>query len=181
MLTASFSQIENSSDPLKKIDTDVELKPEFFERGKELIIEAKNVHANIQLFYNEPYVVANFQVEADVVAPSTRSLKPVKLHEKFSFVENYSLTEPTQEELDDNGMIVKVDNDQIDLQTAIEDNILLHLPTTLLTKEERDDDVYPEGSGWNVISEDKYNEELSHRENPAFAKLKKLLPDEDKK
>lgn len=177
MLTVSFSQVKYNQDPLKKIDEDVELRPEFFERGKDLVIEVNNVHAKGQLFYQEPYVIGDFDVEADVVAPSSRSLKPVKLHEKFHFTENYSLKEPTQQELDDNGgMIVKVKNDEIDLQTAIEDNILLHIPTTLLTDDESKGE-FPEGQGWNVISQDKYEEMQDKKINPAFASLKSLLSD----
>jgi len=42
----------------------------------------------------------NFQVEADVVAPSSRSLAPVPMHLNFSFTENYLDREPTNEEND---------------------------------------------------------------------------------
>ena len=181
MLTYSYSQIRNSHAPLTHIDTDVELSPEFFERSKNLIIDAKNVHVTGDFFYQEPFVTGNFTVNADVVAPSTRSLEPVKFHEEFSFTENYSETEPTQEQLEEEETIVVVKDDKIDLQTAVEDQLLLHLPSVILTEEEEKDDIFPKGDDWKVISEEDYQNEQSNRENPAFAKLKDLFKDKSDK
>ena len=51
MLEISFSKIENASEPLTHIERDVEMRPEFFKRSKELLIDAKNVHLSGDLFY----------------------------------------------------------------------------------------------------------------------------------
>lgn len=98
------------------------------------------------LFYQEPFVTGSFHVAADLVVPSSRSLKPVNYHEDFTFTENYLDRKPTKEELEENDTIVQVENDQIDLQTAVEDNILLHIPTTILTPEEKEKEYFPRGS-----------------------------------
>ena len=129
MLKFSYSQIKNSRNPLTHVDENVELSKEFFDRSKELLEDAKNVHVTGDFFYDEPFVTGNFTVEADVVVPSTRSLKPVKMHQKFNFTENYSEVEPTQEQLDEEDTIVTVKDDTIDLQKAVEDNLLLSLPS----------------------------------------------------
>lgn len=181
MLNYSYSQIKNSRNPLTHIESDVELRPEFFERSKELLNDAKNVHVSGDLFYQEPFVTGNFTVEADVEAPSTRSLKPVKLHQKFNFTENYSDVKPTQEQLEEEDTIIKVEKDMIDLQTAVEDNLLLSLPSVILTDDEKENGDFPEGQNWKVISEQEYQENQSNKENPAFAKLKDLFKDQDKK
>lgn len=182
MLTINFSNVKNSPNPLTHIDKDLEMRPEFFNRSKDLLIKAENVHVDGDLFYDEPYVTGNFHVTADLVVPSSRSLDPVKYHEDFSFTENYSEITPTKQELEDNpDPIVKVEDDVIDLQTAIEDNILLHIPTTILTPEEEKDDIFPEGNGWEVVSESSFEEGKKNQVNPAFAKLKVLLDNQDDK
>ncbi|KRL62363.1 YceD family protein [Lactobacillus psittaci] len=179
MLTISFSQIKKSREPLTEIETELEIRPEFLKRAKELLLDAKNIQVKCQFFYQEPFVTGNFQVSADVVAPSSRSLSPVELQLDFSFVENYLDRNPTAEELEENDTIMPIENDMIDLQTAIEDNLLLNLPTTILTDEEAKDDIYPHGQDWEVISEADYSERQSHKVNPEFEKLKKLFPQEN--
>lgn len=181
MLNFSYSQIKNSRNPLTHVDEDVELSKDFFDRSKELLEDAKNVHVSGDFFYDEPFVTGNFTVEADVIAPSTRSLKPVKLHQEFNFTENYSEVEPTQEQLDEEETIVTVKDDKIDLQKAVEDNLLLSLPSVILTPQEKSEGDFPEGEGWKVISQAAYQEEQSNKENPAFAKLKDLFKDEKNK
>ena len=181
MLEISFSKIKNASEPLTHIERDVELRPEFFKRSKELLIDAKNVHLSGELFYQEPFVTGNFHITADLIVPSSRSLKPVAYHEDFTFVENYIDRKPTKEELEDNDTIVQVDNDVIDLQTAVEDNMLLNIPTTILTPEEKEKNIFPEGNGWEVISESAFDEGKKNQVNPAFAKLKVLLDNKDDK
>ena len=181
MLKFSYLQIKNSRNPLTHVDENVELSKEFFDRSKELLEDANNVHVTGDFFYDEPFVTGNFTVEADVVAPSTRSLKPVEMHQKFSFTENYSEVEPTQEQLDEEDTIVTVKDDTIDLQKAVEDNLLLSLPSVILTPEEEAKGDFPEGEGWKVVSQEAYKEQQSNKENPAFAKLKDLFKDEKNK
>lgn len=181
MLEISFAKIQNSAEPLVHIERDVEMRPEFFKRSKDLLINAQNVHVTGDLFYQEPFVTGNFQVTADLVVPSSRSLKPVKYHEDFAFTENYVDRKPTKEELEDNDTIVQVEDDVIDLQTAVEDNMLLNIPTTILTPEEKEKNIYPEGKDWEVVSEAAFEEGKKNQINPAFAKLKVLFDNDDQK
>lgn len=179
MLELSFSRIQNSQEPLTHINRDVEMRPEFFKRSKDLLIDAKNVKVSGDLFYQEPFVTGSFHITADLVVPSSRSLNPVDFHEDFVFTENYLDRKPTKEELEENDTIVQVEDDQIDLQTAVEDNILLHIPTTILTPEEKEKNIFPEGKGWEVVSEASFEEGKKNQVNPAFAKLKVLLDGQD--
>lgn len=181
MLEISFSKIQNAAEPLTHIERDVEMRPEFFKRSKDLLIDAKNVHVSGDLFFQEPFVTGNFHVTADLVVPSSRSLNPVDYHEDFTFTENYIDHKPTKEELEDNDTIVQVEDDVIDLQTAVEDNMLLNIPTTILTPEEKEKNIYPEGKDWEVISESAFEEGKKNQVNPAFAKLKVLLDNDDHK
>ncbi|RMC49083.1 DUF177 domain-containing protein [Lactobacillus sp. ESL0228] len=180
MLSLNFSQIVKSTEPLIHLEQNVEMRPEFLKRSQKLLYQIENVKISGDLFYSEPYVTGDFTVTADLIVPSSRSLAPVELHEQFHFCENYTEKDVSKEELDETEIpIVKVENDLIDLQTAIEDNILLHIPTTILTKQEKEKEIYPHGNGWSVISEEEYNRNKSNQINPAFAKLKDLFKQED--
>lgn len=182
MLSVNFSNIKNSSAPLYHLEKEVEVRPEFLDRSKKLLYQAKNIQVIGDLFYDEPYVTGNFKVSADLVIPSSRSLEAVDYHEEFTFTENYTQEKPTREELDENDdPIVLIENDQIDLQKAVEDNILLNIPTTILTDKEKKDHLYPEGKDWEVISEHDFDEEKKNQINPAFAKLKVLFENNDSK
>lgn len=182
MLSLNFSQIVKSPAPLIHLEQNVEMRSEFLKRSQKLLYQIDNVKLDGNLFYNEPYVTGEFTVTADLIVPSSRSLAPVKLHEQFQFCENYTQKDVSKEELDETKIpIVKVENDLIDLQTAIEDNILLHIPTTILTKQEKEKEIYPHGNGWSVVSEEEYKRNKSKQVNPAFAKLKDLFKQEDYK
>lgn len=180
MLSLNFTQIKNSKEPLTHIDCKVEMRKQFLERSQKLLYEIKNVVLKGVVFYNQPYVTGDFHVLADLVVPSSRSLKPVDLREDFNFSENYTDQNVHKEEIAESELpLVKVQNETIDLQTAVEDNILLHIPTTILTKKEKEQKVYPSGQGWSVISETEFNKQKKQRVNPAFAKLKSLLDEPD--
>lgn len=181
MLSINFSKVKNNAAPMVHIECEVEVRPEFLKRSQKLLYQAKNIKVSGNLFYDEPYVTGNFKVSADLVVPSSRSLAPVDDHEEFSFTENYSQDKPTKDELDENpDPIVTINNDTIDLQTAVEDNILLNIPTTILTEKEKDEHIYPEGKGWEVVSEKAFDEGKKNQINPAFAKLKGLFDDQNK-
>lgn len=176
MLTLNFTQIKNSNEPLTHIECELKLTEEFIKRSHGLVYQVDNVIVSGDAFYNQPYVTGDFQVQASLIVPSSRSLNPVEYTENFHFSENYTDIDVAKEEIDESDIpIVKVKNEVINLQKAIEDNILLHIPTTILTAEERVQNIYPKGKGWAVISEDEFAKKEKEQINPAFAKLKDLF------
>ncbi|GGG30690.1 uncharacterized protein GA0061073_0078 [Lactobacillus apis] len=180
MLSINFSQIKNSNEVLTKIDQEVQMRPEFFDRSKNLVDQVKKVQLTGSLFYNEPYVTGDFHVKASLVVPSSRSLEPVDYQQDFRFTENYTDEEVPKEKIDESEIpIVKVEDDLIDLQTAVEDNIILNIPITILTPEEEKEDIYPQGNGWSVISKSDYDQGKKNQVNPALAKLKSLLEQDE--
>ena len=70
---------------------------------------------------------------------------------------------------------ILIENDIIDLQKAVEDNLLLNLPTINLTDAEKENGEFPEGEGWTVISEENYKNRPRNTINPQFDKLKNLF------
>lgn len=176
MLKYSFERLHEQATAVKNIDEAVAVTADFKKRSRKLIIDAKNIHVQGCFFADGDYVTGNFRVTAEVKAPSTRSLHPVNLHQDFNFTESYCDHQPSQEELTENPDLMVAQEGVIDLQTAVEDNLLLSLPTTILTPQEKADNLYPHGQGWAVVSEKKAAAAAKAKPNPAFAKLKGLFP-----
>ena len=80
-------------------------------------------------------------------------------HEVYSF-----------EETDEEDVRVVTD-EVIDLLPAVIDAILLEVPISVTEVEE---DAYPSGDGWRVISEAEYQESRKNRIDPRLAKLKEF-------
>lgn len=176
MLQYSFEQLHDQTSLPKKVDEDVTITPAFKKRSQRLINAAHNLHVQGHFFADGDYVTGSFQVTAEVEAPSTRSLQPVLLHQDFNFTETYCDHQPTAEELENYPDLIVAEDGMIDLQTAVEDNLLLSLPSTILTPAELKDNLYPHGQGWEVISEQEAAKTQKDKPNPAFAKLKGLFP-----
>ncbi len=175
MLKFNYLNLKNNAGQPTAINEKVVLSPAFFKRSAAILQQAKNVHVVGELVYLEPFVSGTFHVVADLVVPSSRSLSPVAYNEDFSFAEDYADHEPTKEEADDHEqLIVQIHEGIIDVQRAVEDNLLLHIPTTILTPEEAQNDIYPSGKGWKVVSEAK-DKDKPAKGNPAFKKLEALF------
>lgn len=182
MLNYSFNQLAQKSTPIENVDTDVEFKDDFFIRSKDLLIDVKSAHVDGTLAYDDPYVFAQLHVVAVVVAPSSRSLEKVEVPIDFKFTEAYTKEHPSEEDFESLGTIIEISDDNIDLQTAVEDNILLNMPIQILTEEERIHDVMPSGQDWAVVSENDYQKAAEEKkaENSPFSDLKNLFNDDQK-
>ena len=165
-----------------KIDETVDLFTSLQKRLPELIaatpFEVKGTVRNDNLGW-----VSHLKINGTLTLPSTRSLMPVALQINLAIEELYVLeeTQPSQEVQDDlDETVIVIENDQIDLQTAIEDHIILSIPTQIFTADELANQTMPEGEGWSVISEDEYADQLEDEKeqpNPEFEKLKGLFDD----
>ncbi|KRM21127.1 DUF177 domain-containing protein [Latilactobacillus graminis] len=135
-----------------------------------------------ELTVDQRAVIARVHVVGALTVPSTRSLEPVDLPMDFEFTEIY--VDPEDEQLNrftDEDILFPFEGEALELQVAIEDHILLHIPSHILTPEEEHDDVMPAGQSWTVISEEAYAKQQADEEitpNPEFAKLKQLLEDQ---
>ncbi len=175
MLVYHFSKIETMTASSLTISEEVTMTDAFFKRAQEMLSSAKHVHVEGTLSRQAPFVVGDFHVMANVTAPSSRSLTPVDFPLDFHFTENYAEQMPPEADDTEDVPIILIKNDLIDLQKAIEDNLLLNLPTTILTNDEKNKGVYPSGDGWQVVSQDSYEKEKTQRLNPAFASLKHFM------
>ncbi|AKP66752.1 YceD family protein [Companilactobacillus ginsenosidimutans] len=142
------------------------------------IIESKAVEVNGNLFNDRGLVISDVKVSTKLTVPSTRSLQPVDLNLQFRINEAYNIDGIDTEEINEYAIIIPIDeeNTTINVYESVIDNILLNIPTQVLTEKEKKDDVMPSGKDWTVISEDEFKKKNEEEHvNPEFAKLKNLF------
>ena len=160
----------------------VDLKESLMKREKE-ILDVSTIHLEGKLSVQEFDILLHMVVSLDVTLPSARSLEPVLVPLSIVVDEIYvpkHVADYTIEEED--GTVIYLDKDLIDLSEAIEDAILLNLPMQVFTEEEEKEHKMPSGNDWVVVSEEDYLSEKTAQESnkvdPRFAGLKDLFKDE---
>jgi uncharacterized protein len=177
MLNWDVQEVRKYKDKPFDFKEQLDLKKELQERDPE-IIDVEPVEVNGNLFNDRGLVISDVKVSTKITVPSTRSLTPVSLNLQFRINEAYNIDDVDTEEIDDYAIIIPIDeeNTTINVYESIIDNILLNIPTQVLTEKEKNDDVMPSGKNWSVISEDEFNKKKEEEHvNPEFAKLKDLF------
>ena len=154
------------------------------ESRKADILKIAPVEVSGQLFNDHGLVISDVKVETTMTVPSTRSLLPVELPVDLRINEAYNIDNVDTEELEDFNVVIPVDdeNPTINIYESVIDNILLSIPSKVLTKKEKEDNIMPSGKNWSVISEDEYDAQKEEEHvNPEFAKLKDLFKNNDEK
>ena len=113
--------------------------------------------------------------------PSSRSLTPVEVPMTLNVAELFttqSYFETHQADLDADVLFI-LDKDLIDLTESVADNILLEIPLQVLTEAEKETDVLPSGTAWQVLSEETYQQMQAEEEqvdkSTAFSQLDGLF------
>ncbi|WP_125761000.1 YceD family protein [Companilactobacillus hulinensis] len=184
MLNWDVQDVRKYKDKPFDFNEELDLKKELMERSED-IIDVGIAKVDGQLFNDNGLVISDIKVETMVTMPSTRSLEPVELPLKFRINEAYNIDDIDTEELDENTIIIPIDDEHptIDVYESVLDNILLNIPSRVLTEEEASGKNMPAGKNWEVISEEDYNKqkEEDKQVNPEFAKLKNLFKDNKEK
>lgn len=160
----------------EQLDLEKVLKERFSD-----IISAQPADVSGNLFNDRGLVISDVKVGVKLTVPSTRSLEPVDLNLQFRINEAYNIDNIDTEEIEDYAIIIPIDdeNPTINVYESVIDNILLNIPTQVLTEKEKTQDVMPSGKNWTVISEDEFKKQKEEEHvNPEFAKLKNLFKDE---
>lgn len=169
------------NDPLM-FDETLNLKADLMERYGNEVLDIGPVHAKgLASVVGGGDVVIVAQVTADLTVPSSRSLAPVDFPVNFKMTEFY-VSDPTAvQRFEKTDVVMVVTDDQIDLDKAVGDNIILQIPMHILSNAEQQGEAMPTGQDWEVVSEE--NLEAVEKENqpvdPRLAKLKDFFPDQD--
>ncbi|WP_125711608.1 YceD family protein [Companilactobacillus kedongensis] len=180
MLNWNVSDIRKYKDKPFSFKEEIDLETELKSRSKDILNVGK-VNVDGQLFNDNGLVISDIKVATNVTLPSTRSLEEVSVPLKFRINEAYNIDNIDTEEFEEDTIIIPIDEEDpvIDVYESVLDNILLNIPTQVLTEKERSENIMPSGNNWTVISEEEYNKqkEEDKQVNPEFAKLKNLFKD----
>lgn len=160
-------------------------------------LEEKLVDASQRIIAAEPTLIDGYffyspdldeyqlsmQAQTDLVLPSTRSLKPVAYQQDIHINEIYLA--PNRQELLENyendDPVFLLEDYRIDISDILLENIILALPSQVLTDEEREGQEMPHGKDWQVLSEKDFeaSQNKQRQEHSPFNQLKGLFDDED--
>lgn len=178
----SLNELQKYQDEPLSLNSTLDLNASLIERFPDLILAVDPVKVTGYLSYQKGDVMVTATVKTKLTVPSSRSLTPVKFSTQFTFTEFYLANASHIERYEDDETVIVLDEDQeIDLDEAVAENIVLEIPMRVLSEEEQQGAPLPTGSGWEVVSEDDYvaNETKHDSVDPRLAKLKKLFPDQD--
>lgn len=162
--------------PLTFAET-LDLEAELKARDPEIISVAP-LTATGSVQADEGDLLVTVKLAGQMVIPSTRSLAPVTWPLNFSFSEVYAGANSDPEKYDDGQLVLELPDEELDLQSAISDHVLLSIPMQVLTPEEAANDEMPSGEDWQVVSEEEAQAAAKATPNPAFNKLKQLFDDD---
>ncbi|MCD2256680.1 DUF177 domain-containing protein [Agrilactobacillus fermenti] len=168
--------------PLQFNET-LDLKQALHQRLSE-ISDAQPFTVKGSLTFDHDAWILDMHLVGTITVPSTRSLAPVSLPIDRYVSEVYVTSENADDENFEDEVVIEIEDKKIDLQQSIEDNIILSIPSQVLTPEEKAADIMPKGQGWHVVSEADYQTAQSEEEgtpNPEFEKLKDLFSGQDRK
>lgn len=173
---------EHRGEPVYFTET-VNREATLMDRDKE-ILAVSDIKATGFLLYENHSVLANFQIDYTITLPSSRSLEPVNLTFSVPIFETYVEDEMSYEGYSNpEEVIIPIEDGMVDLVPAIDDNILLNIPTQVLSEEEQQSSHMPQGNNWSVVSEDDLKQQRAKEKeehiDPRLAGLKALLKDEE--
>jgi len=183
MLNWDVQDVRRYKDKPFEFKESLDLTAELKKRSSEDVLDSTPVEVNGQLFNDKGLVISDVKVKATLKVPSTRSLLPVELPIDIRINEVYNIDEVAAEDLEDYDVVIPIDDDNptINVYESVIDNILLSIPSKVLTKKEEKENIMPSGKNWAVISEEEFKKQKEEDHvNPEFAKLKNLFKDDDK-
>lgn len=174
----SVQELKKHFDSPIEIHETLEMKEALLKRYNALI-DMSEVFVSGLLIPSKKETLLHLQIKATLTIPSTRSLTPVLFPVNESIEEIYVTKEQLAESTLSKDQVTVVDN-VIDLTEAVEDYLILSIPTQVLTEEELAGENYPKGDFWEVLSEEEYEKKKLEEQHidPRLAKLGDLFKED---
>ncbi|KRM88300.1 DUF177 domain-containing protein [Lacticaseibacillus thailandensis] len=180
MLNWSTSTLTQYQDEPLKFKETVDIKQDLMSRNAD-ILDLAAVLVDGYVFYSRGDFAVNVTITTTVTLPSTRSLTPVQVPLHFTYDEVY-LTNPAHaDQYDEDDLVLPLAADHLDLLPSVGDNLLLALPSRVLTAEEQHATTLPSGDGWGLITDEEYakQQQAAKEARSPFAKLAGMFDDSD--
>ncbi|AEV95384.1 YceD family protein [Pediococcus claussenii] len=173
-----FSELRKHREPYSFEET-LDLEQQLKERFPDLVLGCSLIEFSGLVVTDHSAVTIDARIVCELTVPSTRSLAPVQLKLDFPVNEIYVEDDAKLDDYSDEEVVVVVEDDVIDLNRAVEDNIVLQVPMQVLTSDEVAKGTMPSGNGWQVRSEKDEQAEATKNIDPRLAKLQDLFKDND--
>ncbi|EQC68570.1 uncharacterized protein HSISB1_1785 [Streptococcus sp. HSISB1] len=152
----AISEIKKNAEGIA-FNESLNIKETLMQRSSE-VLDVKEVLVNGLVTYDDGLYLLNYRLDYTITLPSSRSMKPVDVHQIEDvtevFVESADLH--AKEDLVKENLALVLENDFIDLEESAVDNIILTIPMQVLSDEERQSEDMPSGQNWSVMTEDQY-------------------------
>ena len=126
------------------------------------IRKIENAHVKLKADEYEDIIVANFEIQADIIGVCSYTLEDVPLHLKFKDSLEFS------NEINDDDDIIYEDKPIFSLDEYILQLIIGEVPLKLVKKGAK---LPNSGQDYRVISEEEYEKEKSSKTDPRWSKL----------
>ncbi len=163
-----------------KFENTLDLKASLMERYPDEVLDATpaKVSGMASVDANGDILIYA-HVSATLTVPSSRSLAPVSLPTDFDMTEFYVDSHEAVNRYEKTDVVIYVDDDEIDVDKAVADNLLLQIPMQILTPAEQSAKSLPEGKGWSVTIEGQDDASDTKTVDPRLAKLQNFFKDDD--
>lgn len=159
----------------------LDLQAELQERNQE-ILAVSPITVVGQVRFEADLYLLEYHVSYDITMASSRSMKPVTWHEAYPVTEIFVESEDHLKENDllEADLVLIIEEEAIVLDESVADNILLQLPSKVLTPEEEAGEAFPSGDNWTVMTEADFERESQKKKeaNSPFAQLQGLFDEE---
>lgn len=128
--------------------------------------ELRDVFISGQCYFDphSSQLIPDLIIDGIMVVPCSISLKPVEIEFHIDFKDMFSF-EPVGH--DDEG--IEVNGDVLDLSPYLWEALITEIPLRIIHP---DVESYPEGEGWEVLTEEDFIKQKSQEIDPRLAKLK---------
>lgn len=160
----------------------LDIKKELLDRYADEVIDATSFKIDGTAFSDRGDVIVDTHIVGKLVVPSSRSLAPVELPLDFAVEEYYVPSKAAESRYEKDDVVFILDeDDEVDIRSAVIDNVILHIPMHILSPEEKAGKPMPSGDDWKVLSVDDYADQKAELKtvDPRLAKLKNFFKDQD--
>ena len=162
----------------------LQIKAELLDRYADEVIDASDFNVEGTAFADRGDVIVDTHIVGKLVVPSSRSLVPVDLPLDFTVEEFYVPSKAAESRYGkDDVVFVLGEDDMVDMQRAVVDNVILHIPMHILSPEEMAGKQLPSGQDWDVMTVDDYRQQKAELKtvDPRLAELKNFFKNRDSK
>jgi uncharacterized protein len=163
-MNIDLSKIDYSSNSKIDIKDSITLDKKYYENTDIRSLSNVNINGNVSKSAAGTYKL-DLNISGEMILPCAISLNDVR----YPF--NIKIDEIVDEDSEENEDYLKIINNSLDIMPIIWQNIVVEIPTKVVSPEF--ENVKLEGDGWELLTEEEKMQEI----DPRLEKLKDLLND----